>query len=260
MKYSTIMLCRAVRLSMFLVFFTIIAYSVSAGPPSGLININLSISTNLTLFSDIIDVTIFKLMDSPYQPGSDSCKHDLPEQTYETKKTDQSIIWSRYMNGIMHTYQAVVAPGTTWTQARDAAIAKGGHLVTITSKDENDLVFSHIQNTSYWSPCRGNMFGPWLGGYQPSGSNNSRSGWAWVTGEKWEYTNWYPEEPNDYLGEEDKLFFYVNSCTPSLTWGDHRNDGDGNTAYIIEWENPIYPSPIVLSSFDHWEYKEKLHK
>jgi hypothetical protein len=245
------MLCGVIRVSLFLVLLTIIAYSVCAGPSSGLINVNLSISTNLTLFSDIIDVTIFKITDPSYQPGSNSFKHGLPEQTNETKKIDQSIIWSREMNGIIHTYQAVIAPGTTWNQARDAAIAKGGHLATITSKDENDLMLSNIQNTSYWSPCRGNIFGPWLGGYQPSGSNNSSSGWAWVTGEKWEYTNWSPEEPNDYMGEEDKLFFYVNNCIPSSTWGDHRNDGDGNTAYIIEWEKPIYSPQIVLSSTNH---------
>lgn len=254
------MLSRVFRLSLFLVLLTIIAYSVSAVPSSGFININLSISTNLTIFSDIFDLTVFKIMDSSYQPGSNSFKHDLPEQTKDTKKLDQSIIWSKDVNGIIHTYQAVISPGTTWIQARDAAIAKGGHLATITSTDENDLVFSNIQNTSYWSICRGNIFGPWLGGYQPSGSNNSSSGWAWVTGEKWEYTNWSPEEPNDYMGEEDKLFFYANNCIPSSTWGDHRNDGDGNAAYIIEWEKPIYSSHIDLSSFNHWEYTEKLPK
>jgi len=248
------------QLSLFLVLLTVIAYSGSADSSPGLININLSISTNLTIFSDIIDITIFKIPDSSYQPGPKSFKPDLPEQTNGTKKFEQSKIWSRDMNGITHTYQAVIAPGITWNQARDASIAKGGHLATITSKDENDFVFFIIQNTSYWSPCRGNNFGPWLGGYQPSGSKNSSSGWAWVTGEKWEYTSWFPEEPNDYLGEEDKLFFYVNSCIPSPTWGDHRNEGNGNTAYIIEWEQPINSPYSISSSFNHWEYKDKLPK
>ncbi|WP_319580646.1 lectin-like protein [uncultured Methanospirillum sp.] len=164
------------------------------------------------------------------------------------------------MNGITHTYEVVIAPGITWNQARAAAIAKKGHLATITSKAENDLVFSHIQNTSYWSVCRGNMFGPWLGGWQPLGSQTSSTGWAWVTGEKWEYTNWSPEEPNDFLGGEDKLFFYVNTCTPSSTWGDHRDDGDGVTAYIIEWEKPVISPLMVFSQATHWKYAEKVPK
>lgn len=197
---------------------------------------------------------------SSHHTGLNSSTPDESETITSTQITDQSVIWSRTVNGITHTYEVVIAPGITWNQARAAAIAKKGHLATITSKAENDLVFSHIQNTSYWSVCRGNMFGPWLGGWQPLGSQNSSTGWAWVTGEKWEYTNWSPEEPNDFLGGEDKLFFYVNTCIPSSTWGDHRYDGDGVTAYIIEWEKVVISPHMVFSPATHWKYAEKVPK
>jgi len=247
-----------VRLLLLLALLIIIASSTSADPSMGLITINLSISTDFKILSDIINVNIFTIPDSSHQTSSNSIIPDTSEKPNSSKKIDQSVFWSRTMNGITHTYQAVIAPGITWNQARDAAIIKKGHLATITSKDENDLMLSHIQNTSYWSLCRGNMFGPWLGGWQPSGAHNSSTGWAWVTGEKWEYTNWHAEEPNDFQGEEDKLFFYVNTCTPSSTWGDHRDDGDGVTAYIIEWEKPVYSPHIVYSPSTHWKYAEKV--
>ena len=240
------MLSGVVRLFQLLVVLTVITYSACGSSSSGLITINLSLPTNLSVFSDIIDINIFQTGGPSHELDSNTIEQAVPEQYNEVKIPDYSIQWSNNMNNITHVYKAVIAPGITWTQARDAAITEGGHLVTITSKEENELVFSYIKNASFWSPCRGNIFGPWLGGYQPSGSDNSSAGWAWVTGEKWEYTNWFAEEPNDYRGEEDRLFFYMNNCTPSATWGDHRNDGDGNTAYIIEWENPNNSPHLVL--------------
>jgi len=249
-----------VRLFLLLVLLTIIVSSTSADPSTGLITINLSMSTDIKILSDIISINQFVIPNSSHHTELNSNTPDETKTITSPHTTDQEVFWSRTMKGITHTYQAVIAPGTTWNQARDAAIAKKGHLATITSKAENDIVFSHIQNTSYWSGCIGNMFGPWLGGFQPAGSHNSSTGWYWVTGEKWEYTNWDPEEPNDFLGGEDKLFFYVNTCTPSSTWGDHRDDGDGVTAYIIEWEKPVISPLMVFSPTNHLEYAEKVPK
>lgn len=244
-------------LSLFFLVLLISTPYATAIPSSGLIQINLTLSTNLTVLSDIIDITVLKEMESSHQPDSSSIEDESVDQ-WENPNIEKSSIWSREEHGVIHTYKAVIAPGITWTHARDAAIAEGGHLVTITSSKENDLVFSHIQSRSYWSLCRGNMFGPWIGGFQPSGYHHAHTGWTWVTGERWDYSKWAIKEPNDYLGEEDRLFFYSNTCAPASTWGDHRNDGDGNVAYIIEWEIPIYPPCRDFLPTNHWIYGEKI--
>ncbi len=43
----------------------------------------------------------------------------------------------------------------------------------------------------------GELQGMWYGGFQPPGVTPPNSGWEWVTGEPWDYTNWAPGEPND---------------------------------------------------------------
>jgi len=89
-----------------------------------------------------------------------------------------------------------VAGGITWEDAQAAAEAQGGYLATLTSAEENDwLTLTFAGNTiegfrAYLDQC-------WLGGYQLPGSVEPDGGWAWVTGEEWAFTNWWPTEPNN---------------------------------------------------------------
>src|SRR4030042_2151515 len=92
-----------------------------------------------------------------------------------------------------HCYEAVLAPGVSWDQAQAQCVARGGHLVTITSAEENAFVFSLVSgNASFWFlDAFGNGLGPWLGGYQISGSVGPAGGWGGVTGEAfYASTNW----------------------------------------------------------------------
>ena len=66
----------------------------------------------------------------------------------------------------------------TWEEARKDAIARGGHLATITSQREQQLMENLL------SGVKGNNRGVWLGGSNVAGS------WEWVTKEQWSYTNW----------------------------------------------------------------------
>ena len=74
-------------------------------------------------------------------------------------------------------------------------------------------------------------FGPWLGGYEAS------SGWSWVTGEPWTWSNWMPGEPNNVCPfGEDRLHFieYIDQ------WNDLYHTGycgpEGPVwSFIVEW-------------------------
>jgi len=104
----------------------------------------------------------------------------------------------------------------------------GGHLVTITSAEEQNEVYNN-----YVKNGANNMY--WIGGHRV-GTTNS---FAWVTGEKWEYTNWDPGEPN---GDGDE------NCVQMFRrlgkWNDGEDNGDPrlpyysleNTGFICEWD------------------------
>jgi len=96
-----------------------------------------------------------------------------------------------------HYYELVQNPMQSWQDAKIAAenmsLPGGyvGHLVTITSEEENRWIsdtFGSILNSPH----------AWIGAFQADNSLPADQGWAWVTGEKWTFTNWGLKEPNDY--------------------------------------------------------------
>jgi hypothetical protein len=74
-----------------------------------------------------------------------------------------------------------------------------GHLVTITSTDENAFVMGVVQAAGFWEV--------WAGGYQvPSTEPAATAGWTWLNGEgsfsgfnnsPGSYSDWIGGEPND---------------------------------------------------------------
>ncbi len=116
-------------------------------------------------------------------------------------------------------------------QAYSAAIGSGGHLVTISSTQENSFISNSV--------AAGNRI--WLG----LNDKDTEGVWRWVTGESVNYTNWYDdsttpgvEEPNDYNlgnpGEDCAAMNWVGAGT----WNDWFRNGvfDSNAYYIIEIE------------------------
>src|SRR5689334_13008800 len=80
-----------------------------------------------------------------------------------------------------HAYE-LINGSLTWDQANAAAIAAGGHLVTITSAAENLWLTNNI--------LTGTTGAAWIGLYQPPGSPEPGGGWTWVTGEAFAFNNW----------------------------------------------------------------------
>jgi len=129
-----------------------------------------------------------------------------------------------------HSYEVVtVDKGLTWKEAKAAAEAKGGHLVTISGAAENKLVFDLVNNPKYWS--KDGYHGVWLGGYQTNDSAGYAGNWKWVTGEKWDFKAWYPGQPDDSgtTLNEDSLEMLTSKYGPG-TW----NDIDGSNPYVQE--------------------------
>ena len=177
--------------------------------------------------------------------GPASCLDLLPTQHVQ---------WS----GNGHYYEAVLVPGgITWDNANNEANNTGGHLATISSEDENQFVYDLFNGDSrYWYlDGAGNSEGPWLGAYQPSGSDEPAGGWTWVTGEPFIYTNWASREPDNNQGRESRLNFFNWGSSPSPMWNDIP-DSFAAFGYIIEWDQStptITPSPIMTPSPEELE-------
>jgi len=142
------------------------------------------------------------------------------------------VIWAVNGNG----YEVITTSSTlSWDDARLAAEAMGGHLVTITSADENSFVAGLVS-----AAPASNKEVYWLGGYQDFSLGNCEpaSCWSWVTGEAWVYDNWEAGEPNNGGGTQHYLHYWR---TPGMF--DDMENRNIMVGYVVEFE---VPEPATL--------------
>ncbi len=127
----------------------------------------------------------------------------------------------------------------TWTAAKAACEAMGGHLMTITSQAEQDLAAGLI----------GNGVRPfyWLG----ASDTVTEGTFQWVTGEAFTYTNWRANQPDNW-NDEDYLHIY-NNAEYFSQWNDYPNDA-ANIGFICEIETGPY-SPAATTQFNGSTYE-----
>jgi hypothetical protein len=102
----------------------------------------------------------------------------------------------------------------SWTNAKNAAIALGGHLVSVNNAAENTFVQTATVIAS-------NI---WLGGTDIA----TEGTFVWNNGDAFTYTNWDPGEPNSAGGNQDELQMYPNG-----NW----DDVEGiNLRYVVEFD------------------------
>ena len=117
----------------------------------------------------------------------------------------------------------------SWDVARVQCEEMGGHLVTITSQEEQIFVESlNVGDLRLW-----------IGGYRDDSFN-----WCWVTGEVWDYTNWGVEEPNNSGN------VIANEYCVAI-WPDYWNDLNSaniyeQSGYICEWEADSVENGILI--------------
>lgn len=116
---------------------------------------------------------------------------------------------------------------TSWEEAKEYCESQGGHLATITSKEEDEFVFSYLQDNFEYESA-----------YLGLTDREEEGNWIWDNGEEVSYMNWHSGEPNDENVDEDFAMYYYKY--PDGSW----NDGDfgelttnSGKAFICEWEN-----------------------
>ena len=167
--------------------------------------------------------------------------------------------WSIEDGGNGHYYEAFyTTESITWDEAQNEAVSMGGYLVTITSEQENEFVFSLIQSPDYWSYRGGFYVGPWTGGIQQPGSVEPAGGWGWITGEPFSFTAWDTIQPNNTDGVQDRIHFW-NQYEIAPTWQDVRLDSPSINSYVVE----VVPLPsalllgIIGTAFSGWFIRKR---
>lgn len=129
-----------------------------------------------------------------------------------------------------HFYQRIDSP-LPWDGATYKCESLGGYLATITSSNENGFVLNELVYLQAQDDI-------WLGG-----TDKKKEGdWKWVTGEAWDYTNWWAGYPdNSHPGEN----YLAMGATNGLwyDWGPPRNFSAAYP-FVCEFENKC---PVITS-------------
>ena len=137
-----------------------------------------------------------------------------------------------------HAYK-VFHMDKTWKEAELYCRQMYGHLMTITSSDEQDLLqhLSLRKKTNYWI----------------GGTDSVHEGeWTWITGEKWTYTAWHSGEPSNSQLDTGEKEDYLQVCVDwNYQWNDStdRQDSTASIGFICEWDHDGRSTPDVAT--DH---------
>lgn len=125
-----------------------------------------------------------------------------------------------------HIYR-LIDDSMSWINAKSYCESIGGHLVTITDKDEQQFISNDLLSL-------GNKQTYWLGGFR----NDGETKWQWTTEEIFEYSNWAYSEPNHEYEN------YIQMYKSSGEWNNISENYSGNTLYsvqnsgiICEWDS-----------------------
>ena len=116
----------------------------------------------------------------------------------------------------------------TWCEAKAYAERFGGYIATITSQEEQDWICQTFTDAQFW-----------LGGTDEALEGD----WQWVTGERWDYTNWAPGEPNNVVSYheegEDAIVMRTLPDNPYGLWNDWPTVSlDFLSSLLLEFDSP----------------------
>jgi len=116
--------------------------------------------------------------------------------TVGTVCSGSAVVFPVSEGGTGNTYEILLDTDASFEAARDAAESAGGHLLSITTPEEQAfveglLMDSNAPTGSYWL------------GLEMAGGE-----FAWETGEAFDYSNFATLEPNEFLDMEDAAQVY----------------------------------------------------
>lgn len=167
--------------------------------------------------------------------SSQSSDSDAAQSSGTDESQASSSNCSGYEGGTVfrnHTYKAF-DEGVNWDEAEAQCERMGGHLVTISSKEEENIVERVLGSHSCY----------WIG----LSDNETEGSFVWVTGEPLTYTKWADGQPDNYDDREDWVMITARDIQydgwgyEGKLWNDVRKAGDGASdirdfGYVCEWD------------------------
>ena len=120
--------------------------------------------------------------------------------------------------------------GSRGKTAREAALLRGGDLVSIESAAEQDFVFGLIDSPEYWYPTMGGQnIGPWIGAFRTAADESFK----WVSADPFGFTSWAAGSPSNATGFREGIFYATTAPGRAKLWIDVDELGASN-GYIVE--------------------------
>ena len=177
---------------------------------------------------------IFTAYIESYNPLGDYVQSD--SITFSVGVTEQRADKIITYNGNIYSIYNIPV---SWETAKEMCTLLGGHLVTINSQEEQNIINKLLDgnNLTYYS----------------IGASNIDGDWRWITGENMNYFNWADGEPNNCNNNENYGTVF-NSNSLRGKWNDISNTASSGTAYgfICELEGNI--KPAVSERYNGNEY------
>ena len=157
----------------------------------------------------------------------------------------KSDMWSHTPEGHVkvwngHTYK-IFDLTKTWQEAETYCENLGGHLATITTKEEQDMLNNMLNNAIVKSD---GAFWYWLGGSREADS------WKWVTGETWQYENFFTGASTSGTNLQmlshrygDNLGSWFNSTNSGINANPH--------GFVCEWDSVKNLAPVSITAENH---------
>ena len=129
------------------------------------------------------------------------------------------------------SYYKFIPEKMTWAEHNNRAIAMGGNLASISNAVENNKVKEVSTGVSVW-----------IGGVRKGcGNDTGADHWYWSSGEKWSYTNWIKNQPDNYQKSENRV--HMTPISHGQQWNDISEDCQFSAVYEL---------PIIEESVDYF--------
>ena len=138
-----------------------------------------------------------------------------------------------------HRYQ-LVPEKLKWDAAKAKAESMGGHLATITTKEENDWVWGSIMSKLKKTAADPTGDRCFIGAIQRKAPDGP---WEWITGEPFSLQTWMGRFPDD-KNNSGKV-----ATLQSKSWDDVAQSYEA-LSFLVEWDDaaPAKPAPLALTS------------
>ncbi|MEY3229948.1 MAG: hypothetical protein RL689_35 [Planctomycetota bacterium] len=182
----------------------------------------------------------------------------------------KSFRWTAAEGGDGRRYEVVTSTSPlTWTQARDAAVMRGGRLAELSGPEQASVVSRNVlAREDVWTQGfsefgTADFRGPWIGARrQDAHTHDHASGWEWLGGAPWSFADWSPSagSTNFMAGYDHAVLvgewqgWMVGDGSPK--WMPTPDSGYGRVqSYVVEYPpapvGPVVPDAVITDTFPY---------